>query len=439
MKFMRFRGGIHPPDYKALTANAVIETLPPPETAVVPLVQHLGVPADACVARGDEVTRGQKIGTARGFVSANVHAPISGKVTAVGAVSLPGGGSGNAVTIASDGNDTPCPTCTPPDTSTQEGIIAALTEAGIVGLGGATFPSHVKLQPPADASISLLIVNGAECEPFLTCDDRLMRENPTSVVRGAAFVMRALGISHCIIAIEDNKKDAYTAMCAAAEDEDAIEVVSVHTRYPQGGEKQLIYALTGREVPSGGLPMHVGCVVHNVATLASVADACTTGMPLIERIVTVSGDAVARPGNFRVRIGTPLRALLDAAQCDYESCAKIVLGGPMTGKAEANIDVPVVKGTSGILTFTSAWVDTRAPSPCIRCGRCVSVCPVGLAPTTLESVAMALDTDAMKTWHAMDCIECGSCAYTCPARRPLVHALRYAKAQIIALQKAKKN
>lgn len=439
MPIFTFRGGVHPPEYKQWSEDAAIETLAPPETVIVPLAQHLGVPADACVARGDEVLRGQKIGEPRGFVSAAVHSPVSGKVKAIGPVAIAGGVTCEGITIVSDGNDTVSEECAACKEESKDAILAAISNAGIVGMGGATFPSHVKLQPPAENPISLLIINAAECEPFLTCDDRLMREEGEIIMRGVSLLMCALNVQNCIIAVEENKPTAIERMRECAESCDGVVVQKLKTRYPQGGEKQLIYALTGKEVPSGGLPMHVGCVVHNVGTAAAVAQACDTGMPLIERIVTVSGDAVARPGNFRVRVGTPIRSLLDAAGCDYDLLAKIILGGPMTGKAQTDLDVPVVKGTSGVLAWTRKWVDTHAPDPCIRCGRCLSVCPAGLEPTQLESMAMAHDTDGLKDNHAMDCIECGCCAYTCPARRPLVHALRYAKSQLAALRKVKKN
>jgi Na+-translocating ferredoxin:NAD+ oxidoreductase subunit C len=439
MPLFSFRGGVHPPEHKHLSEDAAIETLSPPETVIVPLSQHLGVPADACVARGDSVLRGQKIGEPHGFVSAAVHASVSGKVKSIGPVAIAGSATCEGITIEADGNDTVSEECKACKGEAKETILQAITSAGIVGMGGATFPSHVKLQPPAEAPISLLIINAAECEPFLTCDDRLMREEGQTVLRGVYLLMHALAVEKCIIAIEANKPAAIERMRECADVYAGIEVQELKTRYPQGGEKQLIYALTGKEVPSGGLPMHVGCVVHNVGTAAAVAEAYDTGIPLIERIVTVSGDAVSRPGNFRVRIGTPIRNLLDAAGCDYDILAKVILGGPMTGKAQTDIDVPVVKGTSGVLAWTRKWVDTHAPEPCIRCGRCLSVCPAGLEPTQLESMTMAHDTDGLKKNHAMDCIECGCCAYTCPARRPLVHALRYGKTQLAALRKIKKK
>ncbi len=439
MKLFKFKGGVHPPDYKALSKDSPIETLPVPKKVRVPLAQHLGVPADPVVKKGDTVAAGQLIGEARGFISAVIHAPISGTVTAVGPVACSAGGTAPGVEITSDGEDTWSPELKPVEEVTGEAVIQAVQRAGIVGMGGAAFPSHVKLQPPVEKKISLLILNAAECEPFLTCDYRLMLEDGATIIRGAELLMLALGIERCVIGIENNKPDAAEKMRNLVEDRGNITVQPLRTRYPQGGEKQLIYALTGREVPSGGLPMDVGCVVHNVGTAAAVASAVDEGKPLVERVLTVSGDAVARPSNFRVRLGSSIGDVLEAAGYDEKQCAKIVMGGPMTGMAQTDLTVPVVKGTSGVLAFTKRWVSDEEAGPCIRCGRCVSTCPVGLEPTMLEALAMREDVTGLIEGHAMDCIECGICSYACPARRSLVHAIKYGKAQIMALRKAKKK
>ncbi len=434
-----FRGGVHPPDYKGFSRSVPICVVPAPGKVRVPLAQHLGVPAQALVKKGDRVCVGQLIGAGVGFVSAAVHAPVAGTVSAVPAVKLHTNRVVSGIEIENDNSDTPLAGLAPVTTVDRAAIIKAVQAAGIVGLGGATFPSHVKLQPPADKKISTLIINAAECEPFLTCDYRLVLEDGERIVRGAALLMTALGVGECIIAIEDNKPDAADHLRTLLGARTDMRVATLPTHYPQGGEKQLIYVLTGREVPSGGLPMDVGCVVHNVGTAAAVADAIERGMPLIERIVTVSGDAVERPGNYRVRLGTPIRAVLTAAGCDFERCAKVVIGGPMTGATATDLDAPVIKGTSGILAFSAAWVKTDQPRPCIRCGRCGTVCPIGLQPTQLEALANLRDVGALQAQHAADCIECGCCAYICPARRALVQGIRYGKAQIAALRKAVKH
>ena len=439
MKIFKFKGGIHPPDYKYFAKDIAIETLPLPEKVAVPLAQHLGVPADATVKKGDTVKTGQIIGTARGFISATVHSPISGTVSLVGPVPHPVLGIVQGVEITSDGKDEWAEEIKPVGEKSKETIIKAVQEAGIVGMGGATFPAHVKLQPPADKPISLLILNAAECEPFLTCDYRLMLEDGEKIIRGAELLMIALGIDKCVIGIEKNKPDAIAELVLLTKERDDIEIADLRTWYPQGGEKQLIYAVTGKEVPSGGLPMDVGCVVHNVGTAAAVAEAVDEGKPLIERILTVSGDAVERPGNFKVRIGTSISEVLAAAGFVEDKCAKIVLGGPMTGFAQAKMNTSVMKGTSGILALTKKWVDEKPELPCIRCGRCLSACPIGLEPTILETLAMNREVNGLIEYHAMDCIECGSCSYVCPANRSLVHAIKYGKGQIMALRKAKKN
>jgi electron transport complex protein RnfC len=439
MRLRQFRGGVHPPDYKQLACEIPIAPLPPPKKLRVPLVQHLGVPANALVKKGDAVRLGQPIGASVGFVSAMVHAPVSGTVTAVGDVILHTNKVVPGIEIENDEQDTVHESCLPVTNPDRAAIVKAVQAAGIVGMGGATFPAHVKLQPPTDKKIELLILNAAECEPFLTCDYRLLLEAGEQVLRGAELLMSALGLQRCIIAVEDNKPVAIERMRTLVGARAGMDVVALKTHYPQGGEKQLIYALTGREVPSGGLPMDVGCLVHNVGTAAAVADAVDRGRPLIERILTVSGDAVERPGNYRVRVGTPIRDVLTACGADLERCARIVVGGPMTGTAISHLDAPVIKGTSGILGFSAAWVQSGMPRPCVRCGRCGTVCPIGLSPMLLEELAATRDVAALQVYHAQDCIECGCCAYICPARRPLVHAIRHGKAQIAALRLAKKN
>lgn len=438
IKGKSFGGGIHPPDGKELSRGKAVVTLPPPEKVIIPLSQHIGAPAESLVKIGDIVKKGQKIGEAKGFVSVPVHASISGKVTAVTNFPHPAGKSLPAIQIESDGLDEWSEDVKENlnyKSLNPEEIKSLIQNAGIVGMGGAAFPTHVKLSPPANKKIDTLIINGAECEPYLTADHRLMLEEPLKVLEGAAIVARALSIKGILIGIEDNKPDAIKAMADASRQYEGIKIVSLPVMYPQGGEKQLIKAITGKEVPSGGLPMDVGILVQNVATVSAIYDAVRFGRPLIERIVTVTGSGVKEPGNFRVRIGTSSLKLIEAAHGFKEEIAKVVAGGPMMGMAQYTLDVPVVKGMSGLLFLPQSEVESYTPEACIRCGRCVTVCPMGLLPNMLGIYA-ELDRfgDAEKI-NVMDCMECGSCAYVCPSKRPLVHLIRYAKADIMAKRK----
>lgn len=433
-----FKGGVHPPDGKELSKAKPVVVLPAPETVIMPLSQHIGSPAEPLVKVGDMVKKGQKIGEAKGFVSVPVHASISGKVTAVANFPHPAGKSLPAIQIESDGLDEWSEDVRENlnyKNLSPEEIKTMIQNAGIVGMGGAAFPTHVKLSPPANKTIDTLIINGAECEPYLTADHRLMLEEPLKVLEGAAIVARALSIKDISIGIEDNKPDAIKIMADAAKSYAGIKVVSLPVMYPQGGEKQLINAVTDREVPSGGLPMDVGVVVQNIATVAAIYDAVRFGRPLIERIVTVTGAGVREPGNFRARIGTSSLKLIEAAGGLKGEIGKVISGGPMMGMTQYTLDVPVVKGMSGLLFFPQSEVKSYTPEACIRCGRCVAVCPMGLLPNML-GVYAELDRfdDAEKT-GLMDCMECGSCAYVCPSKRPLVHLIRYAKADVMAKRK----
>lgn len=433
-----FKGGIHPPGRKDLSQGKPIVTLPPPEKVVIPLSQHIGAPAEAIVKVGDTVKRGEKIGEAKGFVSVPVHASISGKVTAISSFPHPAGKSLTAIQIESDSLDewseeikeNPNYKNLSPDE-----IRSIIQNAGIVGMGGAAFPTHVKLSPPANKKIDTLIINGAECEPYLTADHRLMLEEPEKVLEGTAIVAGVLSLKDVYIGIEDNKPDAIKAMIEAAKSFNDINVVSLPVKYPQGGERQLISAVTGKDVPSGGLPMDVGVIVQNVATVAAVYDAVRFGKPLTERIVTVTGSGVKEPGNFRVRIGTSSLKLIEAVHGFKEEIAKIIAGGPMMGTAQYTLDVPVVKGMSGLLFLPQNEVKKYTPEACIRCGRCVAVCPMGLLPNMLGIYAELDRFEDAEETNILDCIECGSCAYVCPSGRPLVHLIRYAKADIMARRK----
>ncbi len=433
MKLKTFTGGLHPPDNKQWSSHKAIEDCPLPEQLLIPLSQHIGLPADPCVKPGDRVKKGQPVGLAKGFVSVPVHASTSGEVLAVEPRPHPSGRDLPAVVLAPDGAD-----------EWVDGITAARCEdlspdqmreriraAGVVGMGGATFPAHVKLSPPAEKPIDTLILNGVECEPYLTADHRLMLEEPQRILAGIAVMQKVLGVSRVFIGIEANKPDAIAILqklCAGT----GIEVVPLAVKFPQGAEKQLIKAITGREVPSGGLPMDVGLVVQNVGTAAAIDDAVTHGRPLIERICTVTGPGVAEPKNLRVRIGTPLAHLVAHCGGLAGDPAKIIMGGPMMGMAQLSLAVPATRGTSGLLLFRENELSLCPEGPCIRCGRCVRVCPARLLPTTIAAYARLERIGEAEEYGAMDCIECGCCTYTCPAAIPLVQSIRSGKAAILA-------
>lgn len=433
-----FKGGVHPGRSKERSAGQAIEPAPRPSQVVIPLAQSLGAPATAVVSPGERVKAGQKIGEAQGFVSVPVHASVSGKVISVGEAPNPLAVSGPAVTIVADPEDeweelTPVG---PVESLTPEAIRAAALAAGLVGLGGATFPSHVKLAPPPEKPIDTVILNGCECEPALTADYRLMLERPAEVIRGLLAIRKAVGASLGIVAVEDDKPEAVRALTVAlsAEPASGVEVRVLPVKYPQGAEKQLIYAATRRKVPAGCLPMEVGVLVHNVGTAVALAEALATGRPLIERVVTVTGSRVRQPKNLLVRLGTPVSALLDHCGLTGEP-GKVVLGGPMMGLAQATTEVPVTKGTSGVLALSPEEAQLPPESPCIKCGRCVEVCPMSLLPLYLAKYATAGFWDEAEGAGALDCIECGCCSWICPAKRRLVAEIRLAKQTILVNRK----
>jgi len=430
-----FPGGVHPPACK-WTAEAATETLPLPPRLVVLMAQNLGAPAVPTVKKGDAVKRGTLIGRPDGLISAAVHAPTSGTVAAVERTVDPATGRMvEAVAIEPDGQDQWAEGCNEARDwlgLSAEEIRQAVADAGVVGLGGATFPTHVKLAPPRGKSIDTILINGAECEPFLTSDHRLMLERPEDIVTGMRLCMAATGAGRGIIAIEDNKPDAIEAMRAAVRPFADGRVQALKTKYPQGAEKQLILACLGREVPTGGLPADVSVIVQNVGTAVAIAEAVTRRRPLTERIVTVSGDAARKGGNFRVRIGTPVRALLDRAGVT-EGFEALILGGPMMGKAQFTTDFYITKAATGLLALRRAAISEHRP--CIRCGACVRHCPAYLNPSRLSTLGERFldgNLDAIEEAMQiglMDCILCGVCAYVCPAHRRIIHLVEMLRAE----------
>ncbi len=425
---LTFEGGIHP-DYKKLTSRSPIEIAKIPKKVIMPLVQHIGAPCNPLVKPGDKVRIGQKIADSEKFVSAPIHAPISGAVKEISSKPHPVLGSCNSIVIQSEGPLEWVDTVRKRDNISAispEQLRNIIREAGIVGLGGAAFPTHVKLSPPPEKKIDTIILNGAECEPYLTCDHRLMLEKTEQVIKGFLIMKRILNAKTAIIGVEDNKENA-AAFFKNKVPED-IQISTLPTKYPQGAEKMLIYALTDRKVPAGGLPMDVGCLVTNVQTAKAVHDAVWEGKPLIERVVTVTG-AVKAPKNLLVKIGTPYHELVEQCGGYRASPGKIVSGGPMMGIAQSTDLVPVVKGTSGILVQLQPR-STEEAKDCIRCGRCIDVCPMALMPTQIARYAEKDDIGKAKEYFAMDCFECGCCSYVCPSKIPLVHWIKYAKNEI---------
>lgn len=437
------RGGVHPAENK-LSAGIPIKDFPVPKTVFIPVGQHLGAPATPVVKKGDKVVAGQLIARSSGFVSANIHSSVSGTVTKVDFIPDVSGYPRLGVVIAVEGDewestiDRSTSLVQDSGLSGQE-ILLKIQEAGIVGQGGATFPTHVKLIPPRGNKAEMLLINGVECEPYLTSDHRLMLEKPDEILAGTRLLMKAMNVDKAFIGIENNKPDAIGLLSGKAQGYSGIGVVPLKVKYPQGGEKQLIKAVTGREVPSGGLPIAVGVVVQNVGTAYSVYEAVMKNKPLFERVVTVTGKGVQNPSNFRARIGTPVSELIEAAGGLSDDTGKIISGGPMMGKAIASTDVPVTKGTSGILLIQKESSARKKVQPCIRCSRCATACPMGLEPYLLMTLAQMEVFDRAEIEKIMDCIECGSCSYTCPASRPLLDYIRFGKLKVGQIQRTRKK
>jgi electron transport complex protein RnfC len=431
MRTKTFPHGAHPPEMKNLTADRSLEFMPPPEKVFIPLHQHFGSPANALVQKGDDVSLGQKIGEASALFSAAVHASVSGKVLAVEDYNHPLGKPVKTVSIANDGQDrlvSGLEESSSPLNLSPDEIRKKVKEAGIVGLGGAAFPTSVKLTPPKDKPIDTVIINGCECEPLLNADYRLMMEYPDEILSGTELVRKATGAERVMIGIEDNKKDAL-ALFKEKTANNRVEVFLLKTKYPQGAEKNLIYALLDREVPKGGLPFDVGVVVQNVGTVKAIWDAVSRGVPLYERALTVSGQGIKEPKNLIVRIGTPFKDVLAYCGGENEQANILVMGGPMMGLAQWTSEVPVIKGTSGILSWPVPA--STFEHNCIQCARCVDHCPMRLVPTQLAKYAKNDYLKEAEAWGILDCVECGCCHYECPAKIPLVHWLRLGKNRVM--------
>jgi len=433
----KFRGGVHPHDHKAPTNTMRTEILAPPSQVILPVSLHIGAPCQPLVAVGDEVRLGQKIADSPAPVSAPIHASVSGKVVAIEPRLHSNGTMVNSIVIENDGLDTPAEFTPCADDSDPDAIVAAIREAGIVGMGGATFPTAFKITS-GKGKVDTVIINGAECEPYITSDHRTMLEHPEEVLLGVKYLMRACGVKEASFGIEENKADAIEALNRVNAPDSGIHIIPLACRYPQGAEKQLIFAITGKEVPPGGLPAAVGCAVFNAFTAYSVALAVKQGIPFYQRVVTVAGSAVKEPKNLLVRTGTPLSYIFENCGGFNEPPKKVLMGGPMMGNAMYDLGVGTTKGTNALLAFCADEDKTGEKSQCIRCGRCVEACPMNLLPSYIYMFERVSDFEAMDRYHVTDCIECGACTYNCPARLHLTHSCRTGKAKIMAKMAAEK-
>jgi len=444
-----FYGGIHPSSSKTLTSDRPIKKAFVPKKVVLPLLQHTGSIAEAVVSVGDAVKVGQLIAKSTGFISSPVHASIAGKVTKIGYSPTPTSSRVLSITIEAEGNedqDIKIPDARDVNAMTAETLLGIIKDTGIVGAGGAAFPTYVKLSPPKTKPIDTVILNGAECEPYLTCDHRLMVEKAPQIFKGLDIILKILGAKNAYIAIEDNKLSAIYAMereirkineksgiFPRKKTDHSIKVVPLSTKYPQGAEKQIVKAVTNRVIPSGGLPMDVGCVVQNVGTVFAIYEAVYTAKPMIERVITITGSCVKEPVNMWVRIGTLLSDLEPSFGGFKKEAKKIIIGGPMMGVSQYTMDVPITKGASGVLFLSEEELDRSEESVCIRCGKCLEVCAMGLAPTALmQRVKKDSFADA-KELGIMNCFECGACAYSCPAKIPLLDYMKFGKSKLLSV------
>ncbi|MFH1727292.1 MAG: electron transport complex subunit RsxC [Pseudomonadota bacterium] len=436
-------GGVHPKENK-LTQMLPIEIMGIPNSVIVPLNQNLGAPNEALVKIKDEVLAGQKIGDSKAFVSAPVHATISGKIKKIERFYHPCAKRLIGVEITSDGDNKQIESILETEDvnykellgNTAE-ILSLVKEAGIVGMGGATFPTHVKLNPPKDKKIDTILLNGVECEPYLTADHRVMLESPDKILKGFEIILSLFPNAKGIIGIEGNKNDAYKLLKKKAENYKTIEVIKLKVKYPQGGEKQLIKSVLQREVPPGKLPFDIGVLVQNVQSALSIYEAVTLKKPVIDRVITISGDAIKEKKNILVRIGTKLTDIIEFCGGTKENLKKVIFGGPMMGQAITNLDIPIIKGTSGILFLSDKETKVYEESRCLRCGFCVDACPQGLVPADFISYVKNADFETLENMHILDCIECGCCVFACPSKRKMVHYIKLGKMEINARKKDK--
>ncbi len=440
MGLATFKGGVHPYEGKELSENKPTKVLIPKGDMVYPMSQHIGAPAAPLVKKGDKVLAGQKIGEASGFISANVICSVSGTVKAVEPRRVANGAMVNSIVVENDGEYQTVEglgTDRDPAKLSKQEIRDIVKEAGIVGLGGAGFPTHVKLTPKDENAIEYVLVNAAECEPYLTSDYRMMLEEPEKLVGGLKVMLQLFEKAKGVIGIENNKPEAIKKMQELVKNEPRIEVCELQTKYPQGGERSLINAITGRKVNSSMLPADAGCIVDNVDTVIAIYMAVCKTTPLMRRIVTVTGDAVANPQNYNVKIGTNFKELIDAAGGFKTEPEKLIAGGPMMGMALFDLDIPVTKTNSALLCMTRDEVAANEPTPCIRCGKCVSVCPSHIVPVMMMKAALKGDCEKFEQLNGMECVECGSCAFICPAKRPLTQAFKEMRKTVAANRRKK--